>query len=106
MTDTTATLIDNFCCGINLLQTQSHVIKIDLSDHFVKEIQLNVTSSSRFITRRNFSTKDKHKFSKKLCTANWDPQFAINNTDAAFNYFLKKLKRIYDKLFLYETLIL
>ena len=102
MTDIIATLIDNFCCDINLLSIQTHVIEIDLSDHFVIELQLNVTSSSHFIMKRSFSTQNIQKFSVKLCTANRDSLVTINNTDAAFIYFLKKFKRIYNESFPYK----
>ena len=94
MKNITTTLIENFFSDINLLPIKSHVIKIDLCDHFVIELQLNVTSSSRFIMKQNFSTQNKLKFSPKLFSANWDLILAINNTDAAFNYSLKKLKKI------------
>ena len=82
--------MDNFYFDMNLLPIKSHVIKIDLCDHFVIELQLNVTSSSRSIMKRNFSTQNKLKCSTKLCTANWELLFTIHNTDATFIYFFKK----------------
>ena len=63
VTDITLTLTDNFYCDLNVLPIQSHVIKIDLSYHFVIELQLNVTFSSRYIKKRNFLTHNKLKFS-------------------------------------------
>ncbi len=62
VTETSATLIYNFYRDIKLLPTHSHVIKIDLCDHFIIELQLNLTFSFRFLTKRNFSTQNTQNF--------------------------------------------
>ena len=40
VTDTSATLIDNFLCDFSLLPITSNVIKVDLSDHFMIALKL------------------------------------------------------------------
>jgi hypothetical protein len=55
--------------------------------------------------KRNFSIINKNKFSDKLRAADWTHLFSINDTDRAFNYFIRKLKRIYNTCFPVESFV-
>jgi hypothetical protein len=105
VTDSTATLLDNFLCDINLLPFQAGVIKTDFSDHYAIEFSLNsiLNTSNISLTKRNFCSKNKIKFSTKLLVADWSHLYTILDTNAAFNYFIKKLKKIYNKCFRFEN---
>jgi hypothetical protein len=46
VTDTSSTLIDNFLCDFSLLPILSNVIKVDLSDHFMIALKINISSSN------------------------------------------------------------
>ncbi len=59
----------------------------------------NITNAP--VKVRNFSAINKLEFSRKLITANWDHLFDLQEVDKAFGYFIKKLKRIYNKSFPY-----
>lgn len=99
VTDNSSTLIDNFFCDINLLPVQSSVIKTDLSDHYTIVLELKVAPDITPTIKRNFSLRNKAAFAVKLSQANWDPLYLLNDTNLAFNYFIKKFKRIYNKSF-------
>ena len=70
VTDTSSTLIDNFLCNFSLLPVCLSVIKTDISDHYLVELGLNTPLATLAKTRRDFSFKNKNKFTNKLCTAN------------------------------------
>ncbi len=103
VTNTTSTLIDNFLCDINLLPLCSSVIKTDISDHFIIEFKLAVSAQANLCTKRSFTLKNRANFTNKLSNANWELLYTINDADIAFTYFLKKLKRIYNKAFPFKT---
>lgn len=103
VTASSATLLDNFLCDISCLPVCSTVIKTDISDHYLIELSLNSTINNDIsITKRNFSNNNKTKFSYKLRVADWSPLYALNDVNKAFNYFIRKLKRIYNKCFPFE----
>jgi hypothetical protein len=105
VTDNSSTLIDNFLCDNSLLPVSSYVLKLNLSDHFLIAVAVKRPRSSPNFVTRNFSAQNKVKFSNKLSAADWTPIFNTTNVDVAFNYFIKKLKRIYNKCFPYVTRI-
>ncbi len=103
VTDTSTSLIDNFLCDFSLLPIESNVIKIDLSDHYMIQLKIDVSASTGEFIKRDSALKNKLIFTNKLCAANWEHLYTIADTDKAFNYFLKKLKRIYNKSFPYKV---
>ncbi len=104
VSDSSSSIIDNFLCDISLLPLRSSVIKTDISDHYLIEMSLSVTTSDNSI-RRNLSPLNMSKFSTKLRNADWSRLYSIEDVDVAFNYFLKKLKRIYSKCFPFEIAV-
>ena len=94
VTDTSSTLINNFLCDVSLLPVHSSVIKTDLSDHNLIELSLTTASDIKTITKRSFTNKNKIKFTNRLKSAKWDPLYLITDASHAFNYFIKKIKRI------------
>jgi len=52
---------------------------------------------------RNFSAINKFEFTRKLAEAKWDHLFSLQDVDKAFGYFIKRIKRIYNKTFPYIT---
>ncbi len=105
VTDNSSTLIDNFLCDISLLPVSSYVLKLNLSDHFLIAVAVKRPRLSPNFVTRNFSAQNKVKFSNKLAAADWTPILNTTNVDVAFNYFIKKLKRIYNKCFPYVNRI-
>ncbi len=105
VTVTSATLLDNFLCDISCLPIRSAVIKTDISDHYLIECSLNSTINNNNIptTKRNFSNNNKTKFAYKLRVADWTSLYALSDVNQAFNYFLRKLKRIYNRCFPFEN---
>jgi hypothetical protein len=103
VTDTTATLIDNFLCDFALLPASTSVLKTDISDHYMIQLKLEALNPSVKFFRRNFSYCNKQKFSSKLCTANWNSLYSITDTDTACTYFIRKLKRIYNISFPFKS---
>jgi hypothetical protein len=99
VTDHSSTLIDNFFCDFTLLPTTSFVVKLDLSDHFLIAVSIDPLCIPKLIFKRSFSNRNKIRFSNKLAASDWTPLFLSNNVDVAFNYFLKKFKRIYNQCF-------
>jgi hypothetical protein len=71
VSNSSSTIIDNFLCDISLLPLSSGVVKTDISDHYLVEISLPVQNSVNIITRRNFSSVNKSKFSNKILAADW-----------------------------------
>ena len=67
------------------------------------QLKLEALNPSVKFFRRNFSYCNKQKFSSKLCTANWNSLYSITDTDTAFTYFIRKLKRIYNKSFPFKS---
>ena len=45
------------------------IIKTNFSDHYLKEMSLNLPSSSNTVTKRNFSAENKLTFSQKFLDA-------------------------------------
>jgi hypothetical protein len=103
VTDTTATLIDNFLCDFALLPASTSVLKTDISDHYMIQLKLEALNPTVKFFRRNFSYYSKQKFSSKLCVANWNSLYSITDTDKAFTHFIRKLKRIYNKSFPFKS---
>jgi hypothetical protein len=102
VTDNSATLIDNFMCDFNLIPAQTCVVKIDLSDHYLITLVLpNNNNTNVPIKTRNFSCANKIEFARRLQATNWDYLYTLTDVDKAFGYFLKKIKRIYNKCFTY-----
>ncbi len=101
VTCSSSSLIDNFLCDISLLPVCSSVIKTDVSDHYAIEINLKsrALSSTNPKSKRLFTAIAKLKFTNKLLAADWSQLYSINDTNKAFNFFLRKLKRIYNKCF-------
>jgi hypothetical protein len=97
VTDTSSTLIDNFLCDFSLLPILFYV------DHFMIALKINICSSNGKFVKRNFSLINKSTFTTKLYAANWELLYTIDDTDKAFNYFLRKLKRIYNKSFPFKV---
>lgn len=101
VTDNTATLIDNFMCDFSLLPVRSCVVKTDISDHYLIALLLSTNITNAPVKVRNFSATNKLAFSRNLATSNWDHLYELQEVDKAFGYFIKKLKRIYNKSFPY-----
>ena len=99
VTKTTSTLIDNFLCDISLLSLCSSVIKTDISDYYLIELSLNLPSSSNTVTKRPFFANNKLTFVQKLLDADWAHLYSLLDADLAFNFIIKKIKRIYNKCF-------
>ena len=55
------------------------------------------------ITKLNYSLKNKLNFRKKLQHNDWTYLYSLNETNKAFNYFIKKLKRINSNCFPYQS---
>ena len=104
VTDTSSTLIDNFLCDVSLMPKHSSVIKTDLSDHYLIELSLTTATDIKTITKRSFTNKNKIKFTDRHSAAQWDPFYLITSANHAFNYFIKKIKRIYKKSFPFKIL--
>ena len=69
-------------------------------------IALHVHSTVKNIiaTVRNFSPGNRAVYSRKLIKADWTHLYAINDVDTAFNYFITKLKRFYNKSFPFTSM--
>jgi hypothetical protein len=102
VSENSSTLIDNFLCDFSLLPVNSSVIKTDLSDHFMIELPLKDKIIPNIETKRNYCLKNKLNFHNKLQNTNWSHLYSINDTNKAFNYFIKKFKRIYNISFPYQ----
>ena len=87
-----------------MLSVHSSVIRADLSDHFMIQLKLNIDTPAYTMNKRIFSLANRVKFSIKLRSANSNPLYDILNTDKAFNYFLKKIKRMHYKSFPYKSI--
>ena len=103
VTNSTATLIDNFLIDFDLLPAKSGVLKTDISDHYGVILFLKTFEKATTSKIRNFSIKNKLNFSNKLSTVDWSSLYNINGVDKAFSYFIKKLKRIYNNCFSFIT---
>ena len=55
------------------------------------------------IAKRNYILRNKLNFRNKLRLNNWTYLYSLNETNKAFNYFIKKLKRIYNNCFPYQS---
>ena len=95
---TTSTVIDNFLRDTSLLPLCSSNIT-DCTDHYLIELSLNVHSSSNTVTKCNFSAKNKLTFSQILLDADWAHLYSLLDADLAFNFFIKKIKIIYNNFF-------
>ena len=83
------------------MPVHSSVIKTDFSDHYFIELSLTTATDIKIITKRIFTNKI--KFTNRLSAAKWDPLYLITDANHAFNYFIKKIKRIYNKSFPFKT---
>jgi len=107
VTDSSATLIDNFLCDFSLLPMQACVIRYDISDHYPIALYLNdneLNQKCNTTTIRALSAKNKTEFSRRLSTIDWNHLYSINDVNKAYGYFAKKLKRIYNKSFPHLTI--
>ena len=102
MTSNSATLIDNIFCDSSFLPAYSHVIRTDISDHFLTVLLLHFSKSNITANHRNFCVKNKTIFTNKIRRANWNHFFSLHDADLAFNHFIKKLKLKFNKSFPYE----
>ena len=84
--DFSSTLIDNFHCDISLLPVSANVLETDIGDHYLIEINFNLTTKNNFASKLNNCVNTKLKFSYKLRTADRTPLNNINNVDLVFNY--------------------
>jgi hypothetical protein len=57
------------------------------------------------VKKRDFSVNNKLFFSQSIMRADWNHLYSFTNVDKAFNYFIKKLKRIYNKSFPYKVVV-
>jgi hypothetical protein len=105
VTDTSSTLIDNFFCDISLLPAQSNVIKSDISDHYTIALKPKASLVETPSFTRDFSLNNKLNFTNKILASDWNPLYLISDTNLAFNYFLKKFKRIYNKSFPFYQIV-
>ena len=93
------TLIDNFLCDFSLLPLKSTVITTDISDHYAIALHVSNEIPTNTLYKRNFCSKHKEIFTTKLINTDWTHLYTLSDVDKAFNYFIKKLKRIYNKTF-------
>ena len=99
-----ATLIDNiyhnqpplecnYICGI---------LYTDLSDHFpifyIKD-KTNLLSSDEYFTIRKINPTTKAMFISKLEETNWDAIYTFNDSQLAYDVFLKTFLKIYNECF-------
>ena len=98
VTPISATLIDNFMCDISMLPIQSSIIVHDISDHYPILLHLQIPENN-YAFRRNYSKHNKDLFSAKLMNADWTHLYTLTDTNAAFIYFIKKIKRKYHESF-------
>ena len=99
--DTSSTLIDNFLCDISLLPIHTNVLKTDISDHYLIELKIDTPIPNKNVSKHNYSNTNKIKFTNNICMTSWDTLYKFSDVDLAFNYFIKKFKRIYNKSFPY-----
>ena len=102
--DTSSTLIDNFLCDVSLLPIHTNVLKTDISDHYLIELKIVIPIPNKNVSKRNYSNKNTMKFTNNMCMTSWDTLYKFSDVDLAFNYFIKKFKRIYNKSFPYITI--
>ena len=99
--DTSSTLIDNFLCDISLLPIHTNVLKTDASDHYLIELKIDTPIPNKNVSKCNYSNKNKIKFTNNICMTSWDTLYKFSDVNLAFNYFIKKFNRIYNKSFPY-----
>ena len=85
--------------AIFLLPLNTNVITTDISDHDIIALQLPKSYITCSVKKRNFCQQNKEKFTMKLINANWAHLYTFGDADQAFNYFIRKLKRICNKSF-------
>ena len=98
VTPISATLIDNFMCDISMSAIQSSIIVHDISDHYPILLHLLIPENN-YAFRRNYSKHNKDLFSAKLMNADWTHLYTLTDINAAFIYFIKKIKRKYHESF-------
>ena len=101
VTNNTATLINNFMCDFSFLPVRTYIVKIDVSDHYLIALLLPTNIIDAALKVRNFCANDKQEYFRKLVSTYWDHLYEIQDIDKAFDYFIKKIKRIYNKCFPY-----
>ena len=68
------------------------------------ELKIDTPIPNKNISKRNYSNKNKIKFTNNICMTSWDTLYKFSDVDLAFNYFIKKFERIYNKSFPYITI--
>ena len=86
-------------CDFSLLPLKSTVITTDISDHYAIALHVSNEIPTNTLYKRNFCSKHKEIFTTKLINTDWTHLYTLSDVDKAFNYFIKKLKRIYNKTF-------
>ena len=79
--DTSSTLIDNFLCDISLLPIHTNVLKTDISDHYLIELKIDTPMPNKNVSKRNYSNKNKLKFTNNICMTSWDKLYKFSDVD-------------------------
>ena len=95
ITDTSATLIDNFLSNI-FLSSKSGILISDISDHLPIFMSPNSSASHNrnFSFSCNFSNVNLEKLIDDLHSFDWTNVLSCNNPETAYNTFLDSLKKI------------
>ena len=88
ISNTRASLIDNFLCDFSLLPARTNIITTDISDHFMIALKLPMFSTKAPAMRHNFSLQNRTIFTQKLINADWTHLYELKQVDAAFNFFI------------------
>ena len=90
--DSSSTLVDNFLCDMSLLPIHTNVLKTDIRDHCLIELKIDTPIPNKNVSKRNYSNKNKIKFTNNICMTSWDTLYKYSDVDLAFNYFIKKFQ--------------
>ena len=71
ISNTCASLIDNFLCDFSLLTARTNVITTDISDYFLIALKLPIFSTKTPAMRCNFSLQNRTIFTQILISADW-----------------------------------
>ena len=100
----TCTLIDNINTNYNnyLENCQSGILRTTFSDHYsivaISKFS-SITKQTSFISRREFTEKNKYRLRKKLQLQSWEYIYNTPSVDDAFVFFHNQIRYMFEECF-------
>ena len=106
-----ATLIDNIFTNNVRCKHFNGIVINDISDHlpvFVYEVDeteiASKNSQTKYLTKRDFSERNKSNFRLSLSRVNWNLRFDESDTNECYNSFVSEYVRLYNESFPLKTI--